>query len=46
MVIVTMRKKNLPLMRINAGNSGKKYGVVVKFIIRMLNGFQVSALNS
>ena len=24
----------------------KKYGILIKFIIRMLNGFQISNLNS
>ena len=34
------------MMMMKAGNSGeKKYGVLIKFI-RMMNGFQISNLNS
>ena len=36
MVIITMRTQSLPLMRMKAGNSEQKYGVLVKLIIRML----------
>ena len=46
MVLVTVRTQTLPLMRMKAGNSAKRYGVLIKFIIRMLNGFQISNLNS
>ena len=46
MVIVTMRTQILPLIRMKAGNSGKKYVASTKLIIRMLNGFEISNLNS
>ena len=46
MVIVTVRTQTLPLMQMKAGNSGKTYELLIKFIIRMLNGFQLSNMNS
>ena len=33
MVIVAMRTQTLPLMRMKAGNSGKRYGVLIQFIM-------------
>ena len=41
-----MRTQTLLLMRKKAGDSGKKHGALTTFIIRMLNGFQISNLNS
>ena len=38
-MILIMRIQTLSLMRMKAGNSGKKYGISIKFIIEMLNGF-------
>ena len=38
-MIVIMQIQTLSLMRMKAGNSGKKYGILIKFIIEMLNGF-------
>ena len=38
MMIVTMTTQTLPLMRMKAANSGKRYRV-------LMNGFQISNLN-
>ena len=46
MVIAIMRTQTVPLIRMKAENSAKRYRLSIKFIIRMLKGFQISNLNS